>query len=96
MANASIEAEFCVGNVWHDRPVGYHLGESKGDMAPDIWNDPLRRKKIYDYCPEIKMIMDMKLERQRCKEEELAASSMAAAAAAAAAAATATPPAAAR
>ncbi|KAI9788627.1 MAG: hypothetical protein M1816_006773 [Peltula sp. TS41687] len=71
MANATVESAFCVGDVWHEKPMGYHLGEKGTKLPKDVWEDPMKRKKIYDYCPEIKMITDMKLERQRCSAEDL-------------------------
>lgn len=70
MANASVAAAFCVADLWHDRPLGYHLGASATRLPPAVWADLARRKAIYEYCPEIKMIVDMKLERQRCPVEE--------------------------
>ncbi|KAI9831624.1 MAG: hypothetical protein M1826_003233 [Phylliscum demangeonii] len=84
MANASVEAAFCVGDIWHDKPLGYHLGHQAlhaaniggggggGPDGPDkhlrrsaVWKNKARRLAIYEYCPEIKLIMEMKLERQR-------------------------------
>ncbi|KAL8971125.1 MAG: hypothetical protein Q9183_001203 [Haloplaca sp. 2 TL-2023] len=64
MAPASKEAEFSVENVWHDKPMGYRLA----DPLPDsVWADKDRRKQIFTYCPEVKIIHKMKLERQRCQ-----------------------------
>lgn len=69
MANASLEAQFSVEGIWHESPMGYHVGGS-GDALPDeVWNDIERRKRIYDYCPEIKLVLKMKLERERCEEK---------------------------
>lgn len=63
MAPASKEAEFSVENVWHDRPMGYRVDT----ILPDsVWGDSNKRKQIYEYCPEVKIIHEMKLERQRC------------------------------
>ncbi|KAL8833359.1 MAG: hypothetical protein Q9170_004312 [Blastenia crenularia] len=65
MAPASKEAEFSVENVWHDKPMGYRVDT----ILPDsVWGDRDRRKQIYDYCPEVKIIHEMKLERQRCQK----------------------------
>lgn len=64
MAPASKEAEFSVENIWHDKPMGYRLD----NILPDsVWGDRNKRKQIYDYCPEVKIIHEMKLERQRCQ-----------------------------
>lgn len=64
MAPGSKEAEFSVENIWHDKPMGYRLDH----ILPDsVWGDQAQRKKIYAYCPEVKIIHEMKLERQRCQ-----------------------------
>ncbi|KAI4201613.1 MAG: hypothetical protein LQ350_003092 [Teloschistes chrysophthalmus] len=64
MAPASKEAEFSVENVWHDKPMGYRLDHHLPDS---VWGDQVQRKQIYEYCPEVKIIHEMKLERQRCQ-----------------------------
>ncbi|KAF3915555.1 hypothetical protein ABW21_db0205259 [Orbilia brochopaga] len=68
MAAPSQEAEFSVEKIWHQSPMGYHIGPK---LNEDIWNDSENRKRIYNYCPEIKMIMNMRLEREKCSEEDL-------------------------
>lgn len=66
-ANATVSATFSVEDVWHNRPLGYHINPSLNkDNSADVWNDNLRRKTIYEYCPEIKIILPMRLERERC------------------------------
>lgn len=63
MAPASKEAEFSVENIWHEKPMGYRATT----VLPDsVWGDSDKRKQIYQYCPEVKIIHEMKLERQRC------------------------------
>ncbi|KAI4174002.1 MAG: hypothetical protein LQ343_002565 [Gyalolechia ehrenbergii] len=58
MAPASKEAEFSVENIWHDKPMGYRLD----NILPDsVWGDRNKRKQIYDYCPEVKIIHEMKM-----------------------------------
>ena len=37
-----------------------------GDIEGQLWKDIQHRKYVYDYCPEVKMVLDMKLELQRC------------------------------
>lgn len=65
MAPPTKEAEFSVENVWHDKPMGYRAD----NILPDsVWGDRNKRKHIYDYCPEVKIIHEMKLERQRCQD----------------------------
>ncbi|KAF3903821.1 hypothetical protein AA313_de0206134 [Arthrobotrys entomopaga] len=66
MANGSIEAQFSVEAVWHERPMGYHTGWSGARLPGDVWGTPEKRKHIYEYCPEMKMTIAMKLEREGC------------------------------
>jgi hypothetical protein len=46
--------------------MGYHVNPR--GMSADVWEPYAKRKMIYDYCPEIKIILDMKLEREQCVE----------------------------
>jgi Protein of unknown function (DUF5672) len=65
VANATQENHFAVEDVWHEKPMGYHVRAD--NLADDVWKDPTRRKSNFEYCPELSMIMDMKLERERCE-----------------------------
>ncbi len=60
------EREFAVEDVWHEWPMGYHLNPS-GDVS-EVWDLHATRKRLFEYCPEIKIILDMKLEREKCFE----------------------------
>ena len=60
-----------VEDVYVENAMGYHVPDGGAKLAPAVWEDPAQRKKIFDYCPEISMIMDMKLERERCKGDDL-------------------------
>ncbi|KAL8825464.1 MAG: hypothetical protein Q9170_007778 [Blastenia crenularia] len=64
-----IEKMFAVEGVWDEKPMGFHMPSSSEILLKDVWDDPKQRKKTYEYCPEIKMIMNMKLERERCEEK---------------------------
>ena len=66
-----VEERFCVQSVFHENPLGYHVGSSGTNLHPDVWNNAEQRKKIFEWCPEIKMILDMRLERERCTEEDI-------------------------
>lgn len=66
MARPEIERMFSVESIWTDRPMGYHLDPA--GLHGDIWENRERRKAIYHYCPEIKIILDMHLERERCPD----------------------------
>jgi hypothetical protein len=64
MCDPVLEREFAVENIWQERPMGYHLNPV--GWSEQVWGDPNKRSMIYDYCPEIKMIADFHLERERC------------------------------
>jgi len=49
MANSTQEAEFSVEGIWHEFPMGYHLGASGKRLPEGVWKDPAMRKKIYQY-----------------------------------------------
>jgi len=70
MPSPEVEKGFSVQAVWHERPLGYHISAHGTNRHHEIWDSDERRKKIYEYCPEIKMILDMKLEKERCTKEE--------------------------
>lgn len=60
------EGAFAVENNFMDEPMGYYARNSGRGLDKDIWKNPEMRKKIFEYCPELQMIMDMKLEKERC------------------------------
>lgn len=66
VADAQEEQHFSVEDVWHESPMGYHARNGGQDLADDVWKSEQKRKKIFQYCPEISMIMPMKLTRERC------------------------------
>jgi hypothetical protein len=67
VANGAQEDHFSVESVWHDKPMGYHVRDGGENLADDVWKDQHRRKSNFNYCPELAMIMPMKLERERCE-----------------------------
>ncbi|CAL3965921.1 hypothetical protein PZA11_002736 [Diplocarpon coronariae] len=66
VANGAQEDHFSVEDVWHDKPMGYHVRDGGESLSDNVWKSPDRRKGNFDYCPELAMIMPMKLERERC------------------------------
>jgi hypothetical protein len=66
VANAEQEKHFSVEEVYHERPMGYHVRDGGTGLSDDVWKEPARRKANFEYCPELVMIMPMKLERERC------------------------------
>ncbi|KAL9031621.1 MAG: hypothetical protein Q9196_000378 [Gyalolechia fulgens] len=69
LPKAEAEKRFAVEGIWDEKPLGIHVPSSNEVLHTDVWDDPGQRKKILEYCPEIKMIMTMKLERERCEEK---------------------------
>jgi hypothetical protein len=67
VANGAQEDHFSVEEVWHSKPMGYHVREGGENLADDVWKNPERRKQNFNYCPELAMIIPMKLERERCE-----------------------------
>ncbi|KAL8894037.1 MAG: hypothetical protein Q9192_004684 [Flavoplaca navasiana] len=65
------EKNFAVEGVWDEKPMGIHVPSSSDVLLRDVWDNPERRKQMLEYCPEIKMIVAMKLERERCQEEKV-------------------------
>ena len=69
MAPPHVEREFAVQDTWYDSPMGYHINPNLGPgSSPDVWDNVEKRTKVYGYCPEVKVVLDMRLERERCPE----------------------------
>ncbi|KAK3996114.1 hypothetical protein QBC44DRAFT_6906 [Cladorrhinum sp. PSN332] len=62
-----VEEAFTVEDVYFENSMGFHIRDGGNGINSAVWEDPDQRKKIFNYCPEISLIMDMKLERERCK-----------------------------
>jgi hypothetical protein len=60
------EMEFAVAEVWHEWPTGYSLSPS--EFTADVWEPHSKRQQILEYCPELRMILDMRLEREKCPD----------------------------
>jgi hypothetical protein len=61
MADASISKTFSVESVWDDNPLGYHIGWL-GVHHEQIWDDEKQVQHILEYCPEVKIILGMRLD----------------------------------
>lgn len=64
MPNAAISKTFSVESVWDDAPLGYHIGWL-GVHHEQIWDDESQVDHIMRYCPEVKMILGMKLDNDK-------------------------------
>jgi hypothetical protein len=67
---AGQEGVLAVEDVYMETPMGYHIRDGGSSLKDDVWRDHKQRKKIFDYCPELSLIMDMKLERERCEGDD--------------------------
>lgn len=63
MPNPEIERYFSVESVWTERPFGYHLRGSGKLLDASIWGNETRRNHVLEYCPEIKLVLDMELRK---------------------------------
>lgn len=63
LANGTISNVFSVENTYADNPMGYHLGHSGKGNPSAYLGSPEKRQKVFDYCPEIKMLTDMDAEQ---------------------------------
>lgn len=43
------------------------IGYDRHQLSGPAWGDAAKRREILDYCPELSLIMDMKLEVERCE-----------------------------
>jgi hypothetical protein len=64
MPNATISKSFSVESVWDKQPLGYHVGWL-GVHHEQIWDEDGQVEHIMKYCPEVKMILGMKLDRDK-------------------------------
>lgn len=67
IASAPQEQHFSVEEVYHDEPMGYHLRDGIGHLPTNVWRNKDQRANILSYCPDVKIILPMKLERERCE-----------------------------
>ena len=58
---------FSVEEVYHEKAMGYHLRDGGGHLPPGVWKNSDQRAKVLKYCPEIVIILPMKLEQERCE-----------------------------
>lgn len=65
-ATPQTQAAFVVESTWHPTPMGFHLPNGGSILPKAVWKDNDNWKDIYAYCPETKIIMPMKFERQIC------------------------------
>lgn len=47
--------------------MGYHLRNGQGHLSEGVWKNREQRKSILRFCPDLAIILQMKLERERCE-----------------------------
>ena len=57
---------FAVESVYSPNAMGFHVRNGGTDLPVQVWFDPTQRAKIFEYCPELTMIMEMRLKREAC------------------------------
>ncbi len=60
MANSTVELTFSFETTRDDsiKPMGYHIGGSGKWPMGAILGTPERRKEVWDYCPELKLVLE--------------------------------------
>jgi hypothetical protein len=67
VAKAEEQNHFAVEEIYHEKPMGYHLRAASGHLPAGVWKNRTQRQAIFQYCPEISIVLDMKLEQERCE-----------------------------
>ncbi|KAI0195102.1 hypothetical protein EV127DRAFT_332702 [Xylaria flabelliformis] len=65
------DGQLAVEDQYIAKAMGFHVRDGGHGIADSVWRDPDQRKAIFNYCPELSLIMDMKLERERCPGDNL-------------------------
>ncbi|KAI1426204.1 hypothetical protein F5Y12DRAFT_299381 [Xylaria sp. FL1777] len=68
---AGKQGQLAVEDHYIPDAMGFHLRDGGRGISDLVWKDPAQRRRIFDYCPELSLIMDMKLERERCPGDNL-------------------------
>lgn len=69
LPNATTSKKFSVESVWDDRPLGYHIGWL-GVHHEQIWDTQEQLDHIWEYCPEVKLVLGMSLTGDKPKGVE--------------------------
>ncbi|KAI0200492.1 hypothetical protein F4808DRAFT_429080 [Astrocystis sublimbata] len=63
---AGTDGQLAVEDTYVPNSMGFHIRDGGNGISDQVWKNPDQRKAIFNYCPELSLIMDMKLERERC------------------------------
>ncbi|EEY16490.1 conserved hypothetical protein [Verticillium alfalfae VaMs.102] len=74
LPNAKVAAKddgvLAVEDVYKENPMGFHVRDGGQFLTSDVWKNATQRQNIFNYCPELSLIMNMKLERERCPGDD--------------------------
>ncbi|KAK6353125.1 hypothetical protein TWF696_005115 [Orbilia brochopaga] len=59
MANGTVQMRFSNEMLYQKRPMGFHTGHGGDWLYSKVWGTPELRKEMWEYCPEIKMMVSM-------------------------------------
>ncbi|KAK6506003.1 hypothetical protein TWF506_010929 [Arthrobotrys conoides] len=63
LANGTEQQKFSAEMLFSERPMGFHTGNGGEWLHGGVWGKPELRKDMWEYCPEIKMMLPMDEER---------------------------------
>ncbi|KAK6332111.1 hypothetical protein TWF718_002645 [Orbilia javanica] len=63
LANGTEQQKFSAEMIFSERPMGFHTGNGGEWLHGNVWGTPSLREKMWEYCPEIKMMLPMDAER---------------------------------
>lgn len=66
---SGLEGALAVENVYMDKPMGFHVQEMGENLPAEVWDSYEQRKKILEYCPELYTVLNAKLDRERCPND---------------------------
>ncbi|KAF3929575.1 hypothetical protein ABW19_dt0207273 [Dactylella cylindrospora] len=63
LANGTEQQKFSAEMLFSEKPMGFHTGHGGDWLHGGVWGTPELREKMWEYCPEVKMILAMDEER---------------------------------
>lgn len=67
---SAADGGLAVEDTYWEKPMGFHVRDGGAHLSDAVWRNHKQRREIFDYCPELALIMDMKLERERCPGDD--------------------------
>ena len=59
VANGSVSFNFSAEMRWVEHPMGYHIGGSGKWLNGDVWGNEDKRQRVWEWCPEVKMELEL-------------------------------------